>query len=170
MPIEFHCTHCEQLVRAPNEAAGRKGKCPHCQNIVYIPLPPEDSGEIPLAPVDDDAERRAKRLETEARELERKLRGERSLPGEPAGSARRSAGRAGGAPDDPRALVRDFVAAMSEGRLQDAERCAYALTQAKPQAISVIDSLSTQDKPPADFPPLPRPVLLGFLKQLRARL
>ncbi|HEX5104046.1 MAG TPA: YIP1 family protein [Pirellulaceae bacterium] len=37
MPIEFPCTTCGQLVRTPESAAGKKGKCPHCASIVQIP-------------------------------------------------------------------------------------------------------------------------------------
>lgn len=38
MPIEFPCSTCGQLVRTPETAAGKKGKCPHCAAIVEIPL------------------------------------------------------------------------------------------------------------------------------------
>jgi hypothetical protein len=38
MPIEFPCTACGQLVRTPDSAAGKKGKCPHCGTIAQIPL------------------------------------------------------------------------------------------------------------------------------------
>ncbi len=37
-PIEFFCSLCGQLVRTPRAAAGKKGKCPHCQGVMQIPL------------------------------------------------------------------------------------------------------------------------------------
>lgn len=37
-PIEFFCSSCGQIVRTPRSAAGKKGKCPHCAEIVLIPL------------------------------------------------------------------------------------------------------------------------------------
>lgn len=37
MAIEFSCPNCHQQVRTPDSAAGKKGKCPHCQAIVLIP-------------------------------------------------------------------------------------------------------------------------------------
>src|SRR6186713_436800 len=53
MPIEFPCTACGQLVRTPDSAAGKKGKCPHCGTIGQIPLtspPAAVPGLTPLGP------------------------------------------------------------------------------------------------------------------------
>ena len=35
--IEFDCQKCRQTVRVPAAAAGKKGRCPHCQQVVQIP-------------------------------------------------------------------------------------------------------------------------------------
>jgi phage FluMu protein Com len=50
MPIEFPCPGCQNLVRTPDSAAGKKGKCPECGTIVQIPsaLAP---GPVPAAPI-----------------------------------------------------------------------------------------------------------------------
>ena len=37
MPIEFKCTACDTLMRAADDAAGKKAKCPTCGEIVSIP-------------------------------------------------------------------------------------------------------------------------------------
>lgn len=37
MPIEFHCTACNQLLRVPDDAAGRRAKCPGCDAVLEIP-------------------------------------------------------------------------------------------------------------------------------------
>ena len=37
MPIEFHCTACNQLLRVPDDAAGRKAQCPGCDAVLDIP-------------------------------------------------------------------------------------------------------------------------------------
>lgn len=180
MAVEFHCEHCRHLIRAPNDSAGKKGRCPHCQNVVYIPSPPEDSGEIPLSPVDEEFERRQKAAEQQRHALERNLYGERAMPGEPgkpqrgsaSGANRDAAGGPAARPGgDPRALVREFVSAMAEGRLADADRVAFALGQMKSEALAVIEALSGGNAASApELSKLPRPVLLGFLKQLVARL
>src|SRR5688500_10060952 len=39
MAIEFPCPTCRQLVRTPDAAAGKKGKCPSCGTVVIIPAP-----------------------------------------------------------------------------------------------------------------------------------
>ncbi|WP_425617066.1 hypothetical protein NA78x_000735 [Anatilimnocola sp. NA78] len=38
MTIEFPCPQCAQLVRTPDAAAGKRGKCPSCAAVVQIPL------------------------------------------------------------------------------------------------------------------------------------
>ena len=37
MPIEFYCPGCGNLMRTPDDTAGRKGRCPTCQLKVQIP-------------------------------------------------------------------------------------------------------------------------------------
>lgn len=37
-PLEFFCSVCGQIVRTPRSAAGKKGKCPHCNGVIQIPL------------------------------------------------------------------------------------------------------------------------------------
>ena len=50
-PIEFFCSLCGQLVRTPRAAAGKKGKCPHCQGVLQIPLKSRGAkGSAPPAP------------------------------------------------------------------------------------------------------------------------
>jgi hypothetical protein len=49
MAIEFGCTSCRQLVRVGDNAAGKKGKCPHCGTILQIPGPAPSPGPAPAA-------------------------------------------------------------------------------------------------------------------------
>ena len=37
MPIEFRCSGCSKLLRTPDEAAGKRAKCPDCGTIVAVP-------------------------------------------------------------------------------------------------------------------------------------
>ena len=66
MSIELHCPQCQKLIRAPDGAGGKRGKCPFCGSMVYIPTPPDEGEEIGLAPIDPDEERRAEELRKEA--------------------------------------------------------------------------------------------------------
>jgi len=66
MAIELHCPLCNKLIRAPDNAGGKRGKCPYCAGSVYIPMPPDEQSEIPLAPVDETVEKRKERLRKES--------------------------------------------------------------------------------------------------------
>ena len=35
--IDFNCPHCNNKLRAPEDSAGKNGKCPKCGKIVEIP-------------------------------------------------------------------------------------------------------------------------------------
>src|SRR5262245_53414584 len=94
MPVEFHCEHCSKLVKAPSEAAGRKGKCPHCGGVCYIPMPADEIEELPLAPLDESDERRRQREMKEATDLQHRLLRERVAPGDTGPSARGGAAKA----------------------------------------------------------------------------
>src|SRR5690349_1409986 len=54
MAIEFPCARCGQLVRTPDSAAGKKGKCPSCGQVQRIPSsetpPPPKPPAQPAAP------------------------------------------------------------------------------------------------------------------------
>jgi len=44
--LRFHCNNCGHKIKAPDEYAGRKGKCPKCQQAVKIPNLGEESSGI----------------------------------------------------------------------------------------------------------------------------
>ncbi|HZN35674.1 MAG TPA: hypothetical protein VFB80_17715, partial [Pirellulaceae bacterium] len=39
MPIEFHCSQCNQLLRVPDASAGKNARCPKCQTLMTVPAP-----------------------------------------------------------------------------------------------------------------------------------
>lgn len=39
MTIEFHCPHCDKLLKTPDEKAGVRANCPGCGQVVTIPNP-----------------------------------------------------------------------------------------------------------------------------------
>jgi len=49
MPIEFRCPQCSKLLRTPDDAAGRKARCPECGHVSAIPQP----GAAPSGPAAD---------------------------------------------------------------------------------------------------------------------
>ena len=58
MTISFQCEHCRRDVTAPDEAAGKRGKCPYCGQSNYIPAPVPEEEVLDLAPLDEAEERR----------------------------------------------------------------------------------------------------------------
>ncbi len=49
--INFTCEHCGKSIRVKDEYGGKKGRCPHCKEVVHIPAeseaPPESARETP---------------------------------------------------------------------------------------------------------------------------
>lgn len=38
MPIKVTCEKCGGVLHAPDDAGGKKGRCPNCQNVLPIPF------------------------------------------------------------------------------------------------------------------------------------
>lgn len=179
MAIEFHCEHCNHLIKASPEAAGRTGKCPYCGGETYIPSPvEEDSGELPLAPLDQDDEQQRRKEAAEAAAVQRQLLREQAAPGETK-SRRRPPGpptvaaEAAGRPSARQlnSLVAQYVEAMSEGRLERAGELTAEMSKHRSLVLPILDEVANENLSASfGLPPLPRPVLQGFLKQLRTKL
>ncbi|MHC4987580.1 MAG: hypothetical protein ACYTFX_03655 [Planctomycetota bacterium] len=66
MSISLHCESCKKKIKAPDEAGGKWGNCPHCKHRNYIPLPkPDDEPELRLVPLDESEETQMERLISE---------------------------------------------------------------------------------------------------------
>jgi len=169
MEITFHCEHCGKEVKAPEPSAGKRGKCPHCHNVCYIPSPPDQLEEYDLAPVDPEEERRRQNEEAAARALQRKLLSERKEvegPDKPPPVQEDETVR----PGDLESLVTDFVNAMGRGSLEEADRLAAILKGNKKEVQTLIERIGADELLSAKISSLPRPVMLGFLKQLRSKI
>jgi predicted Zn finger-like uncharacterized protein len=46
MPIPIDCPHCDGRFRASDTAAGKKIRCPKCQEVVKVPFPSDDEDEV----------------------------------------------------------------------------------------------------------------------------
>ncbi|RME39186.1 MAG: hypothetical protein D6788_05985 [Planctomycetota bacterium] len=168
MSIELHCTRCQKLIRAPDNAGGKRGKCPYCGHSMYIPMPVED--EIPLAPVDEEEERRAeeerKRAIRYAADVAHATGGDASWENEPPPPS-----LSGVAPEsiDLGAEVEAFIRAMGASKLDEAEAAVHRLRHAGDRAVAYVE----QQDPKALAElcgDLPLPVVKGFLKTLLGRL
>lgn len=181
MSIEFHCEHCNKIVRAPDEAGGHPGKCPHCEGTNYIPRP--DSGEIPLAPVDEAFEQHRRQSAAEDFAYQRRIMSDRPSPtdkrrgakstGSAGRPARSPASEAGEALTDKQisSLIVKFISAMASGSLPKADEISRRLKPNADRTNALLDDmLSTENIAGYGLPTLPKPVLNGFVKQLRAKI
>lgn len=170
MPISFHCEHCGKEIKAPDTTAGKRGKCPHCQGVCYIPAATSDDEVYDLAPEDNEAERRRAREEAAARDLQRRLLSERrEIDGPDAPPPPRETDEQV-RPGDLRAMLTDYLSAMARGHLEEADRLAAVLARNKKAVLQLIDRIGADDVLSASMSDLPRPVMLGYLRQLRGRL
>src|SRR5262245_43733346 len=37
MPIQFECSACGKKIKAPDENAGKKARCPYCKVVIFVP-------------------------------------------------------------------------------------------------------------------------------------
>lgn len=174
MSIELHCPQCEKLIRAPDNAGGKHGKCPYCATEVYIPVPFDDSELIGLAPIDEAEERRAAQERQEALRYAAAMDKDADLKVAPedAGPSR-GGGRRPEAPPGEVVDIGDhverFVLAMRDSKLEEADRIAGKLKRAGPRARDYVEGLLLDPTPPP-IVGVPRPLVQGFLKALLERL
>jgi len=172
MSIELHCPQCAKLIRAPDEAGGRRGKCPYCKNSVYIPTPPDDSGDISLAPLDITDKQKEEALRRESIKFASMVDHETDTKGISDVSATEQDAPVVpiAAEDvDPAAEVESFIRAMRDSRLDDADAAADRLKAAGRGARKYVRSLIAEGTPPV-VENVPPPVVTGFLKSLKDRL
>jgi hypothetical protein len=165
MTIQFHCKHCRKEIQAPDAAGGKRGKCPFCGTSNYIPAPVTEEDAIPLAPIDDEDERRRQK------EVEELLRQERDLlveignkpvePQEP---------RTDEAKTELRNLVVKHCLFMYAGKLPQAQAQTDLLTKQAAHALKTVeDFMSGREIDPA-LATMPGGLLQGFLRQLKQHL
>ena len=173
MSIELHCTKCSKLIRAPDTAGGKRGKCPYCKESVYIPLPPDETDEIGIAPIDEDEVRREKELRRESIGYVAAVGHVKDAPPEGAG-ARRSRSdtvrqAAPGEVVDIGKEVEVFLIAMRDSKLPEADQAVARMKQAGSRAKDHVEG-SLLDEMPPNVKGLPPALVKGFLKTLADRL
>ena len=172
MSIEIHCSHCQKLIRAPDEAGGKHGKCPYCKQSVYIPTPPDDG--IALAPIDEADERRDEELRRESISYSASVdrdKGSKYDVGDGGGKRRPDAGNTIDAREaiDVTAEVEGYIVAMRDSKLDKADAIVLRLRRSRRRARNHIEALILDQMPPS-IGNVPAPLMKGFLKSLLGRL
>ena len=165
MPIKFQCHNCHNEVTAPDAAAGKKGKCPFCSHTNEIPAPIPDEDLIPLAPIDEEEEQRTRQEIHALYELEASLLDEaRPPPPIPLDQQKDITS------DDLRHFVVNYCLDLADGKLERAETHVEQLKRyGRLGGQAVEDFISGSATDPA-LDQVPRPVIQGFLKQLKGQI
>jgi DNA-directed RNA polymerase subunit RPC12/RpoP len=173
MAIVFHCEHCGKKVSAPDESGGHQGKCPSCNQRIFIPMAKDQVEEIPLRQVDPEEERRRKALKQEEIRVLNKLQEHQEPPPDPTGGKTR--------PDDsilipappPPAntgdLVRQFMVHMAKGELEAADPLAQKIVGGGPKALKTVEDMAMQEMLDPQLANVPPTVIAGFFKKLMGR-
>ena len=105
--IKVRCAKCGKTLNIPDQFAGKKGKCPGCQEMLIIPAPPAPVEEVEEAQEIEEEPAEEVEAEEEERIADRPAN-RRSRPdrGRGRGRARGPAGRRGSVPGRPWTTMR----------------------------------------------------------------
>ena len=165
--VQFICEHCRKAVTAPDEAAGKRGKCPHCEQTSYIPVPREDREEdIPLAPIEDDLTPQQREEQAVLREMERLILEEDAATPAPVPLEARDDVTA----DDVSHLVVNYCLDMAASQLERAQMHVAKLKAFGYAGIEAADNLLCGKTLEPALDTIPVKLLHAFLEQLKAAI
>lgn len=165
MAITFHCPHCQHEVQAPDGAAGRLGKCPRCGETSRIPEAEAEDDLIPLAPLDEEEERRGEREARALYEQEQALIDESGGPVSIPLDQRDDLSS-----EDLHHFVVNYCLDMADGKLQRADQYVQQLRRFGLLAMEAVDDFINGMAAEPAMDHIPRPVLQGFFRELRAQV
>lgn len=166
MTITFHCEHCGKKIEAPDNAGGKWGKCPACQNKLYVPGLDSDE-ELTLAPIDEGDRAKQKQLLAETYELTQDILLEREVPNELAEVDTPAIGTS------DKELTQNIVVylrQMADGNLDQAERLANSIAPSGGRALKILDSIALSEIPEPKLADIPQQVLSGLIRTLRSKI
>ena len=166
MSITFECANCQKTIKAPDEAGGKRGKCPYCGHSVFIPNPAaQEEEEIPLAPLDEEDEQRRKKVTEELLQYEKMF-----YSGEDASPAIPLEHRDNLTSEDLRHFVVNYCLDMSQSNLERAELHVKKMKPFRQVALAAVDEFLTGKVHEPALDPIGKAMLGGFLRQLKRDL
>ena len=166
MSITFRCEYCHRDVTAPDDAGGKRGKCPFCQKSTYVPAPVAEDDILPLAPVDEEEERRLQAEAKAAREQDLALLDSSDDPAAMPPIEHRQDLK----PDDLHHFVINYCLDMANSDLERATTHAAKLKGFGSLGTRAVDDILADEMLDLALSSLPEALARGFLKQLRAEL
>jgi hypothetical protein len=175
MSITFHCDYCNKKIEANENAAGKWGRCPSCHNKIYVPnLNVED--DLKLAPVDEEAEKRKRRLMDETFQLEQTILSERAMPAETNNNE---------TPPEPTTAARvenivdedalydtivKYLRQMADGELEEANSTLISIQSAPETSLKLLDRIALANIPEAELSDIPPQILSGLIRSMRSQI
>ena len=164
MSITIKCDGCQKEIKAPDAAAGKRGKCPYCGHSCYIPVPVSEDDLLPLAPDDEEEERkREQELRAQARELLAEMGGtsgpsvdEKEPHHVPA--------------EELYHFVVNYCMDMASGKLERAETHVARLKRHGYTGLQAVEDFLTGRAEEEAMKIIPKPVLTAYLNQLTQKL
>ncbi len=173
MPIKFHCEHCGKKVTAPDDAGGKRGKCPSCKQKIFIPMPEDELEEIPLAPEDPEEEKKREQIKKELLMTQQALLDDRNPPETEPPSTPETA-----LPVDENSLadiiptedkILQYIILMGRGMLDEAETLANEIVAEGKKARKIVKQMSKKQLRHPELKDVPPTVIAGFFKHLLAK-
>ena len=166
MSISFHCESCKKKIKAPDDAGGKWGSCPHCNHKCYIPSPPaEDGEELSLIPMEEGYEEKYKNMMRETYGLTQNILGQTDVPEDDAPAA--------SGPVTEKELIKDLVAYLrltADGELAQAEQLVKKIKRASKDAKKLLAKMLKAERPEPELQDIPERLLQGLIKDLGKQL
>jgi hypothetical protein len=166
MAIIFHCEYCGKKIEAADNAEGRWGKCPSCHNKLYVPGTAVGE-ELKLAPIDETAKEREKRLMAETYKLTQDILKEREVPEGPpplSGAIYQMGDK------ELKGNIITYLREVVYGELDEADRIAALITPFRDRATAIIDRIALSEIPEPELADISPQVLAGTIRTLREKI
>lgn len=167
MVIAFSCGHCGKRIEAPDEAGGKRGKCPYCKQSNYIPTPVKDEELFELAPEDEQEEQRRRQEQEQLRRRERELLSE---SGADESKDVPLTHREDLGPEDVQHLVVNYCLDLAGSKLERAEASLNEMKKVRHMVRQVADDFASGKALEPALAHIPTKVLQSFLTQLKKAL
>lgn len=172
MAVVLRCPHCDKKIETPDTLAGRRIKCPSCNQSLRIPTQPEEE-TLTVAPLDLEEERERKRLISDSLLLNGII-AEYTAELPDTDSSREVAEDTFHVPPvtmDAAELhnaIVEYLRSMADGHLEQALPLAESIVSHGPSAISIIDAIALREIPEDTLADIPPQILSGLIRNLRA--
>ena len=167
MAIIFHCEHCGKKIEAQDSAGGKWAKCPSCKNKLYIPE--ADTGgddEFTLAPIDEDAKKKERKLMAETHRLTQDILKEK---GDGPGKMSKTSSFEISEKDLMKNIIL-YLRQMANGELDDAKITLSSIKPYSGQAVKLVDRIALSDIPEPELADIPGQVISGLIRTLREEI